>query len=40
MSAVKYFLMAGIVLKVYRRQQFMGGSGDFSPLLIYGLGAT
>jgi|GEM_PF-3516674 len=32
--------MAGIMLKVYRQQQFRGFSGDFSLLLIYGLGAT
>jgi hypothetical protein len=40
MSAVKHFLMADIVPKVYRQQQFREFSGDFSPLLIYGLGAT
>jgi len=40
MSAVKNFLMAGLVLKVYRQQQFRGFSSDFGPLLICGLGAT
>lgn len=40
MSAVKRFLMAGIVLIVYERQQFMGFPGGFSPLLIRELGAT
>jgi len=31
--------MAGVVLEVYRWQQFKGFSGDFGPLLIFGLGA-
>ncbi len=39
MSAVKHFLMADMVLKVYKQQQFRVFPCDFHPLLICGLGA-
>jgi len=40
MSAVKPFLVAGMTRKPYIKQQFRVFPGDFSPLVICGLGAT